>query len=204
MKTVLAFAFLLAPSAVAEEKLPADLGIYAAVGGGVADFTESNVEDATQFGGYWDARVGVGSKTIFAGEVAYSGGARDIAALGLNDAAYLMNNGVEGIARLNVPLDLGTDVQELRIAPYTFGGVGWQHYNLGNVTTNTSSVQFADDIMTVPLGLGLAFAFEGITLDGRLTYRHAFFSDMLGTATSSFDSTSLSSWTAGAALGFEF
>jgi len=193
--------------AMAREKEPiiksallTPVGIYGYVGGGVTNFTEPEAVGATTTGGYWDARLGVGTRSILGGEVAYVGGARDVDALGLNNSAFLVNNGLEGVARLNVPIT----TNKVLVEPYTFGGVGWQHYNLASETTNTSDVQDSDDIMTVPLGLGLAFGFSGFTLDARATYRHAVFSDLLGNSTSSFDSESLNSWGAGAALGFEF
>jgi len=176
------------------------VGVYGFVGGGATNFTQPNVTGATSVGGYWDARLGIGTRSILGGEIAYEGGARDITALGLNSSAYLVNNGLEGVARLNVPIT----TRAVLIEPYTFGGIGWQHYSLGGVTTNTSSVDQSDDIMTVPMGLGLQFGFSGFTLDARATYRHAFFSDLLGNSSSSFDSNSLNSWTAGGAIGFEF
>jgi len=176
------------------------VGVYGFVGGGATNFTQPTVTGATGVGGYWDARLGIGSRSILGGEVAYEGGARDVTALGLNSSAYLINNGLEGLARLNVPIT----TRVVLLEPYTFGGLGWQHYSLGNVSTNTSSVRDNDDIMTLPVGLGMQFGFSGFTLDARATYRHAFFSDLFGNSTSSWDAVSLNSWTAGGALGFEF
>jgi hypothetical protein len=132
--------------------------------------------------------------------VAYVGSARKIEALGLNSDAFLLGNGVEGVARLNVPLTM----EAFLLEPYTFGGVGWQRYNLMTDSANTSSIDDVDDLVSVPLGLGLAFGFSGVTLDARATYRHAFGSDLFGSKTSSFDDTSMNSWGAGGSLGFEF
>ncbi len=185
-----------------EHALLTPVGIYGQIGGGVGDFTQPSASGTTSVGGNWDARIGIGTRSIFGIEADYAGGSRDISALGLSSSAFLVNNGVEGIARLNVPVTMtnSTGIFE----PYTFGGVGWQHYSLANAPTNTSDVSNTDDIMTVPLGVGVDLGLGGFTLDGRWTYRHAFFSDLLGSPTSSFAPTSLNSWELGAGIGFEF
>lgn len=177
-------------------------GVYGFVGGGGTGFTQPGALGAASVGGYWDARVGVGSRSIIGAEVSYVGGARDIQALGLQDSAVLMNNGIEGVARLNVPIT--TKDAPVLFEPYTFAGVGWSRYNLVNQGNNTSSVQDQDDILTVPMGVGMQFGFNAFTLDLRGTYRAAVGSDLIGNSTSSFDATSLASWGAGASLGFEF
>ncbi|HEY4219880.1 MAG TPA: hypothetical protein VGO62_01025, partial [Myxococcota bacterium] len=157
----------------------------------------------TSGGGYWDARLGVGSRSIIGLEADYQGGARNINALGLNDSAYLMNNGIEGLVRLNVPITKFASGSILE--PYAFGGAGWQHYSLNNVTTNTSDVESADDVLDIPVGVGLDLGIKGFTIDGRVTYRQALYSSLFGgDAGSSFASNSLNSWGAGASLGFEF
>lgn len=185
---------------VIKPALATPVGVYGFLGGGATDFTQPDATGTASLGGYWDARLGIGTRSVLGGEVAYVGGARDVQALGLNDGAFLVNNGVEGVARLNVPITTGDALFE----PYTFGGVGWQHYSLANDTSNTSSVDADDDIMTVPMGVGIAVGYNGVTFDMRGTYRHALFSDLVGASDSSFDEQSLNSWGAGLALGFEF
>lgn len=176
------------------------LGVYGFLGGGATNFTQPDAVGATGTGGYWDARLGIGTRSFVGAEVAYVGSSRDIQALGLNSDAFLVGNGVEGIARLNVPITTGNVLVE----PYTFGGVGWQRLNIVSSSANTSSFDSEDDIMTIPLGVGFAVGWGGLTLDLRGTYRQALGSNLLGTQTSSFDNTSLNSWGAGGALGFEF
>jgi len=178
-------------------------GVYGFVGGGATNFTQPEATGATGTGGYWDARVGVGTRSILGAEVGYVGSARDIAALGVGSEAFLMSNGVEGVARLNVPLTPGEEGKVL-IEPYTFGGVGWNRYNVVSDASLSADFSHEDDIMTIPLGIGMAFGFSGVTLDTRATYRQAIGSDLLGNETSSFGESSLNSWAAGAALGFEF
>jgi len=186
-----------------EKALITPVGVYGQVGGGVGDFTQPSAAGSTNVGGNWDARLGIGTRSVLGLEADYNGGARDISALGLANSAFLMNNGVEGVARLNVPITVPNT--KTLVEPYTFGGLGWQHYNLMNTGgTNTSDVSNTDDIMSVPMGVGLDLGFSGFTLDGRATYRQALFNDLLGSPTSSFDRTSLNSWELGAGLGFEF
>lgn len=178
------------------------MGLYGFLGGGATNFTEPGAVGATSVGGYWDARVGVGTRSYLGAEVGYVGSARNVEALGLADDAFLLSNGVEGVARLNVPILLGDNTTLLE--PYTFGGIGWNHYNVVTDSANTSSIDDSDDVMTVPLGVGIALGFMGVTLDARATYRQALDSDIFGSETSSFADTSMNSWGAGAALGFEF
>ncbi|MDP2342010.1 MAG: hypothetical protein Q8O67_13715 [Deltaproteobacteria bacterium] len=177
-------------------------GIYGFLGGGVSNFTQSTAADVTEVGGYWDARVGIGTRSIIGGEVAYVGSARDIVATGLNSDAFLVSNGLEGIARLNVPIT--PEDTTILIEPYTFAGLGWNRFDISSDSPNTSSFADEDNVLSVPLGVGLSVGFSGVTLDARATYRQAVGSDLLASSDSSFDDTALNSWGLGAALGFEF
>ncbi len=199
-------------SALADERAKQDkignalvtpAGVYGFLGGGATNFTQPDATSGTGVGGYWDARVGLGTRSVLGAEVGYTGSARDISALGVGNEAWLMSNGVEGIARLNVPLTPGEEGKFL-IEPYTFGGIGWNRYNVVSDTSLSADLSNEDDVMTVPLGLGMAFGFSGVTLDTRATYRQAIGSDLFGNETSSFGESSLNGWSAGAALGFEF
>lgn len=182
------------------------------VGGGVTGFLEQDVVDNTTPGGFWNVRGVAGTRTPLGLELGYHGAAQDINALGLGDEAFLLSNGLEAAVRLQAPItqgDFNTDVlgtadAPVLIAPYAFGGLGWTRYDLLNEGTNTSSVLNQDDIMSLPLGVGVGFGLAGVTLDARATYRHAFFSDLVGDATSSFDDVSLNQWNVGASIGFEF
>lgn len=179
------------------------------VGGGVRNFTEPGVTDVTSAGGYWDVRGVIGTRSFLGLEAAYHGSASDVDAIGLSESAFLVSNGVEGAIRVNAPITqtyinfASPDVPVL-IEPYAVGGIGWQRYNLVNEGVNTSLVESADDVMTVPLGVGLTFGLSGLALDARFMYRQALFSSLVGTPTSSFGDESLNSWSFGAGLGFEF
>lgn len=176
------------------------IGVYGQVGGGYMNFTQPTTSAVTNGGGFWDARLGVGSRSIIGLEADYQGGAQNITALGLNNSAYLMDNGIDGLVRLNVPVTMAKSIVE----PYAFGGAGWTNYHLMNVRSNTSDVASNDNVLDVPVGGGLQIGYAGVTLDGRVTYRQTFFTDLLGHTSSSFASNSLNNWGAGATLGFEF
>lgn len=188
-----------AATAEDEPDLLTGIGTMVSVGGGVMNYTEWGPRSVTSPGGFWDARLHVGSRSVVGFEAAYVGSAQDIYALGLNEAAFLMSNGLEGAVRLNAPITFSNGLLE----PYTFGGLGWQNFNLINDVA-TSSVEPYDNVMSVPMGVGVAMGIAGVTLDTRATYRHTIGSELLGPTGSSFDEDSLNQWSVGAGLGFEF
>lgn len=185
-----------------------EFGTALFIGGGVTGFVEEGVVENTSPGGFWDVRGVAGTRTPLGIEVGYTGSARDVNALGLADSAFLLSNGLEAALRLQAPItqaDIGiANDAPVLISPYAFGGLGWTRYDLINEGTNTSSILNQDDIMSLPLGIGVGLGLAGVTLDARFTYRHAFFSDLVGNATSSFDDVSLNQWNVGASIGFEF
>lgn len=181
-----------------------DFGAAVTVGGGVTNFTQSNLNDATSAGGYWDVRGSLGTRSIVGVEAAYHGNSRDIAAIGLRDETFLVGNGLEGALRLNAPLTFEQNDVAVLVEPFAFGGIGWTRYNLFNEGTNTSSVLDQDDVFVLPVGVGIAGSVQGVMLDARFTYRPAFGNDLVGSATGAFDNDSLSDWSLGAHVGFEF
>lgn len=194
---------------IIEGALFTPLGAGMLVTGGYKNFVEPGVTDTLTPGGYWDIRGILGTRSFVGLEAAYHGSAQDVEAIGLQEQSYVVSNGVEGAIRLNAPITQAMFPQAnlqapVLFEPFAFGGVGWQRYTLVNEGENTSSVASDDDILTVPFGAGLAVSIAGLHLDGRVTYRHALYSGLLGSATSSFADTSLNSWSVGGGLGFEF
>ena len=82
--------------------------------------------------------------------------------------------------------------------PFGFVGVGWQHYSLTNVVTNTSDLLDRDDIMTVPYGGGLEFSYAMFMADARFTYRQTYDNDLVRTG------GKLNTWGVGGQIGVEF
>lgn len=198
-----------APQPLIAGALFTPLGAGMLVTGGFKNFVEPGVTDTLTPGGYWDIRGILGTRSFVGLEAAYHGSAQDVEAIGLQSQSYVVSNGVEGAVRLNAPITQAMVPQvnleaPVLFEPFAFGGIGWQRYTLVNEGENTSDVASDDDILTVPFGAGLAISIAGLHLDGRVTYRHALYSSLLGTATSSFADTSLNSWSVGGGLGFEF
>jgi hypothetical protein len=170
------------------------------VGGGVMNYTERGPLASTNPGGLWNARLAVGTRSVIGLEGGYLGTAQDIDAVGLDEGAFLVSNGAEGALRVNAPVTF----EQGMIAPYAVAGLGWQRFDLVNEGTNTSSVEDADNVMTVPFGIGLNTVLAGVNLDARAMYRHTIGSELLGAEDYSFDSNALNFWSLQAGLGFEF
>jgi hypothetical protein len=165
------------------------------LGGGVQDFSRSNIRGMTSTGGFWSARLVAGTREYIGLEAAYVGSAQSIKSLGLSNDAVLVSNGAEGALRLNLPIVRGAGLVE----PFAFGGAGWSRFHIARSATNTSDVATNDDVLTIPYGAGLAFAYRGFMADARFTYRSTFYNDMLRTTGGKLDN-----WSAGGQLGFEF
>lgn len=175
------------------------VGAMLMVGGGGIDFATSGPESFTQTGGYWNARI-AGTRTILSGEAAYIGRAHGISATGLSAGSTLLGNGVEGLLRLNAPFEAG----DVLIEPFAVAGASWEYFTILNEGANTSSVEDNDAVVFLPAGVGLAAAWQGLSVDVRGLYRHAFLSEMFGDSGFGLDENALNSWQLGANLGFEF
>lgn len=179
----------------AARPVPSRVGAGLLLGGGYQQFTNSGIRNQTGEGGYWTVRAVVGTREFIGAEAAYVGDARGLTGLGFSNNARLISNGLEGVLRLNVPIVRGYSL----IEPFGFVGVGWQHYVITNNTTTTlSDITVRDDIMTVPFGAGMEFAYRGFLADARFTYRETYYNDLTR------PSGDLNSWGVGGQIGFEF
>jgi len=147
-------------------------GIGVALGGGVEGFAGDTLRNTTDPGGAWDVRLSLGMKSPLALEAAYVGSAQQINALGLSGNAYLVGNGAQADARLNVTGDPA-------IQPFVYGGVAWKRYSIRNETANTSDLIDNDDVLEVPLGVGISSRYAGLMLDLRGEYRVATQADLV-------------------------
>lgn len=172
------------------EPPPSDIGIGFTGGAAVTGFTDSAAQSFTDPGVGWDVRVGIGTRFVLGGEVAYLGTAQGIDAVGMDDDIFLMSNGAEGVARLNILPGM--------VQPYVFAGIGWRNYRLVNGDFNNSSVENSDNIGHVPVGGGITLRILGLLVDARGTFRPAFDSDMMG------EEVGLHTWSGELHAGFEF
>jgi hypothetical protein len=165
------------------------------VGGGFEDFTSNTMRNMTGTGGMWNARLLAGTRQFVGLEAAYVGNARSIDALGLQSNALLVSNGVEGAARVNVPVVMQ---HAQLLEPFGFVGLGWSHYQVTNSSVNTSDVARDDDIMALPVGGGLEYAIGRFMADARFTYRATYYNDLMR------NGGNLNSWGVGTQIGFSF
>jgi hypothetical protein len=147
-------------------------GIGVALGGGVEGFAGDSMRSTTDPGGAWNVRLSLGLKSPLALEAAYVGSAQQINALGLSGNAYLVGNGAQADARLNVTGDIA-------VQPFVYGGVAWKRYSLRNETANTSDLINNDDVLEIPLGIGISSRYAGLLLDLRGEYRVATQGDLV-------------------------
>jgi hypothetical protein len=187
-------------TAESDDALYTPFGASVTVGGGVMNYTERAPLAVTNPGGLWNARVALGTRSVVGLEAGYLGTAQDIDAAGLDSGAFLVSNGAEGALRINAPFTF----EQGMIAPYAVGGLGWQRFDLVNEGANTSSVEDVDNIMTVPMGVGISTVLSGFDLDARAMYHHTIGSELVGENVYSWDSNALNFWSLQAGLGFEF
>ncbi len=184
-----------AQSAEREPGLLTPMGMSLTVGGGVTAFTDQDMQDVTDPGGSWEARVTAGTREYIGLEAAYVGTAQAIDALGLDTDAILLGSGLEATARINLVKG--------QFQPYLLAGAGWMHYQIENADVNTSSINEDDDVLQVPLGIGFGYRYQRLILDARGMFRPTAYSDLVNPSTAD-ETISLHSWTALARAGFEF
>jgi hypothetical protein len=207
--------YVVAPTPVVIHETDSDhsfmsgIGIALAAGGGAGGFTNNEMRDTTSVGGDWDVRATFGTRSPLALETSYIGSAQQINALGLDDSAVLVGNGVQGALRLNGTIDLP-------VQPFVFAGAAWRRYDLTNTNFNTSDVAGSDDVLEIPMGVGIAGHLAGLIVDLRGEFRASTMEDMVpesnGTSNDLEDSVGVDQdssaamhrWGAKATIGYEF
>lgn len=185
------------PPASEEESMIARLGVVLAAGGGASGFTNQAMRDATQVGGDWDVRLTVGTRSPIAFEGSYVGSAQAIDALGLDSGAVLVGNGLQGALRVNATVD--TAVQ-----PFLYAGIGWRRYDL-QADTNLSDVRGEDNVLEVPVGVGVAGKIGELILDARGEFRGVTSEDLLPEVSGTTDNfAAMHRWGVKGTLGFAF
>lgn len=180
-------------------ELMSGIGVAIAAGGGASGFTNEQLRDATNPGGDWDVRATIGTRSYIAFEGSYIGSAQSIDALGLDTDAVLVGNGVQGALRLNTTLNFP-------VQPFIFAGVGWRRYDLTNIDQNRSDVAGSDDVLEVPMGVGIAGKWNGLILDARGEFRATADEDLVAETNPEFvnDKAEMHRWGVKATVGVEF
>lgn len=176
------------------------IGIGINIGGGIGGFTGETMRDTvdSDVGGMWQARATIGTHIPVALDVAYVGTAVDITPLGALDTGTLVGTSIEGAARWNI-------LPHYAWNPYVFLGLGWQRYDVSDVTFSGSDTGLSgeDDLLIVPMGAGISYRDPtGIVFDLRGAYRAAEDSSLLEKPNGDF--ANLSTWEATAQVGYEF
>lgn len=174
-------------------------GVAFVLGGGVEGFTNDSLRSSTRDGGNWDARAIFGTRDWVGFEAAYIGSAQSIDALGLDNDALLVGNGVQGNLRLNLTRDSF-------VQPFAYAGAAWRRYTLHNEGINTSDVRDSDDVLEIPVGVGIAYKMEGFMFDARGEFRAATGEDLMPSLTD-FDGNTAAEmhrWGVNANIGYAF
>jgi len=171
------------------------VGVRLLVGGGFNEYTNGRLQNVTGDGGFWTARVIAGTREYVGMEAAYIGDARAMTGLGFSNDSRLISNGLSGNLRVNIPIIRGASLVE----PFGFVGVGWSHYTVTNNNVALSDVISTDNVLTLPYGGGLAFAYKGFMADARFTYTQTYYNDLTQTI-----GGNLNNWGVGGQIGFEY
>jgi hypothetical protein len=176
-------------------------GVALSAGGGVSGFTDTTARDSTNDGGGWDVRAVIGTRSPLAAEISYIGSAQSINALGLDNDAVLLGNGVQADLRLNA-------TTSGPFQPFIFAGAAWRRYDLTNTQTNTSDISDSDDVVEFPVGAGVAYHYQGFIVDARGEFRAATNEDLMPSLsndiTQDSGEASLHRWGVNATVGYEF
>jgi hypothetical protein len=177
------------------EQLVTRYGMAAYAGGGVGGFTDDTLRDLTGTAGIWEARVAFGTRLPFSLELGYLGGLQEITAQGLGEDAALLTTTVEGAVRANAMAGPFTG--------YIFGGLGWSRFTLTEAENTGAIVDIEDDdVLTVPMGVGMSYQVGRVIADLRGTYRATAGEDLVPDGDD--EPRDLSSWNAALHVGFEF
>lgn len=193
-KPLVTLALVLAPSAAGADlgHRIARYGLDVSAGGGFVQFVDPAMRGFATVGSGWEARLGLGTRTLFAVEAAYVGSLHAIDALGLDASADLLGTGFESNVRLNMRAGA--------VQPYVLAGVGWTHYRLVDSDANTSDVADSDDVAMLPFGAGVTLRRGALTLDARAVYRATTAVDLLAGAPEG----SLATWSGTLRVGLEY
>ena len=142
---------------------------------------------------YWDLRFVVGTRQSLGIEAGYAGTVQRIQALGIDRDALLLSTALES--------DLRFHFLDGAWQPYMLVGAAWRRYQVRNADSNTSAMRDRDDVLEIPMGLGMAYRWQGLVLDGRAVYRAAADEDLL--ATRAEDESSLDNFHVSAGIGWE-
>lgn len=170
-------------------------GIAFVVGGGIDGFTNMAMRANTGDGGSWNARVIAGMREWIGFEVAYFGSAQELDALGVDNDALLVGNGLQANLRFNLSVDQ-------RVQPFIHAGTAVRHYSVKQVSLNTSDVRSSNDVLEMPVGVGLALRLASFLLDVRGEFRPATGDALMPMVSAANGNAPMHRWGINANLGY--
>jgi hypothetical protein len=177
--------------ASAEDYVLGDIPMDLTVGFGMFGFIDNDTRDYAKEGALWEARLGIEPADYLGFEAGYIGTMSSIDALGLDDSASLLGTSVEGAVRVNF--------MKGAIQPYAHFGAGWTRYSLTDTSVNTSDVADHDNVVHLPMGVGITYRYDRVLFDLRGAYRPTTDNDMLGG-----QGTTLVTWQGNVKVGYAF
>jgi hypothetical protein len=172
-----------------------DLGVGLSAGVGFVTFLDDGATAVTEPGAGWDVRLALGTRKPVALEAAYVGSVQEIDALGLDSDAVLVSNGAE--ANLRIAL-----TRDRPLTPYLLAGVGWARYSIANTEVNTSNLADDDDVIQVPVGVGVSFTSGPVLVDVRTLIRSTL-DEQLMAPTADGEEVDLHSWSLAIRAGWQ-
>jgi peptidoglycan-associated lipoprotein len=191
------------PAPVTQPHWKSGFGWAFMAGGAYQDFTNDSMRSTTDPGGGWAARFIGGTNSVIGFEAAYIGAANQVQTLNSafsGSTPLLVANGLEGTARLNIPIRRGASLFE----PYGYAGLGYSHYTISNYNQNTnvlSSFTSSDDVMNFPVGGGFAYAYKALIMDARAGWTGTYYQNILPGQS---ETGTLDHWNVGGQIGFMF
>ncbi len=166
-------------------------GGYLLVGGGVTTYLDREVRGDAGPSGTLDVRLGLGSRRVVGGELAFVESTGSAGAFG----KYLGFEGAEAVMRLQYPRQRGRWLAE----PFAFGGAGWSHFEI--VKATRLALRDTNDLLVLPLGAGFTLGNGPLLFDARFNYRQTFGERLVPKSDGS--RAPLESWAVTASLGWE-
>ena len=160
----LALGCALARGAAAEE--PETRGASVSAVGGFEDFDAYGMRHASRLNGMWGVRGAVAVDPRLWIEAGYLGSACGLEAPMSGVDAILVGTTFEVLGRL-------TAWPGARVRPYAFFGVSWRHYDVtgADFTAPVEGMHDSDELLQVPMGVGIEYHLGAIVIDARFTFR---------------------------------
>jgi hypothetical protein len=189
-----------------DEHVRSGIGVGIQAGGGVLGFVDPSLRDTTgSVGGMWTFRAAFGTHVPLGLEVAYVGSATPLDTEFGRADALMIGTGIESALRYNV-------TPRSAWSPYVFAGLGWQRFTIDDTAFQLSDtgVGNRDDLLVVPVGVGLSYRVGGFVSDVRGTFRAATGESLvledpaLSLATGAGSYAPMHTWDASLNVGYEF